>query len=54
MNHANSYEYFTLIISSLILMIVLISSFMCIQLYFLHKPHTDCAYTTTRKSRTKN
>ena len=38
MKHATSYEYIALIVAMMVLLIVLVSSFMCIQLYRLHKP----------------
>ncbi len=38
MKHATPYEYIALVVAMMVLLIVLISSFMCIQLYRLHKP----------------
>ena len=38
MKHASPDEYFGLLVAALVLIIVLISSFMCIQLYHLRKP----------------
>jgi hypothetical protein len=33
-------EYLTLIVASLVFTIVLVTSFMCMQLYHFHKPRT--------------
>jgi hypothetical protein len=38
MKHASSGEYLALLVAALVLVVVLISSFMCIQLYHLRKP----------------
>lgn len=38
MKRASPDEYFALLVAALVLIIVLISSFMCIQLYHLRKP----------------
>lgn len=38
MKHASPDEYLALLVSALVLIIVLVSSFMCMQLYHLHKP----------------
>lgn len=38
MKQANADEYFSLVSATLVLMIVLLSSFMCIQLYHLRRP----------------
>jgi hypothetical protein len=38
MKHASPDEYFALLVATLVLIVVLISSFMCIQLYHLRKP----------------
>jgi hypothetical protein len=42
MKHASSAEYLALVIATLILIIVLVSSYMCIQLYNLRKPTPPC------------
>ena len=38
MKHANSDEYFALVVATLVLLVVLISSFMCMQLFRLRRP----------------
>jgi hypothetical protein len=42
MKHARAGEYFALVVAALVLLVVLISSFMCIQLYRLRKPEPHC------------
>ena len=49
MKGANLDEYFGLLVASLILLIVLISTYMCIQLYHLRKPTPPCDCRDCRK-----
>jgi hypothetical protein len=43
MKHASPGEYLALVIAMLVLIIVLVSSYMCLQLYGLRKPAPPCA-----------
>ena len=42
-------EYFALVVATLVLLVVLISSFMCIQLYRLRKPAPPCDDSACRR-----
>lgn len=42
MKRASADEYFALVVATLVLLVVLVASFMCIQLYRLRRPKPPC------------